>query len=95
MKPKAPWIVHKEKSSTFIVYSEEDDYAVARAFTDGKHSEDEVAELICRAVNSHDQLVAALKVADRFCGSLTSEECPDTVHNIIRLALAAAEGEGA
>ena len=35
----------------------------------------------------------ALKTADDFCGGLTSEECPDTVHIPIRSALAALEAD--
>jgi hypothetical protein len=48
------------------------------------------AAFIVKAVNAHDPMLAALKAANQFCGSLTAEECPDTVHVLIRKALAAA-----
>lgn len=51
---------------------------------------DEDLDFIVRAVNSHDALVEALKIANKFCGSLTSDECPDSVHIPIRAALALA-----
>lgn len=38
-------------------------------------------------------LLAALEIADKFCGSLTSDECPDSVHVPIRAAIAKAKGE--
>ena len=38
-------------------------------------------------------MLAALEIADKFCGSLTSDECPDSVHIPIREALAKARGE--
>jgi hypothetical protein len=38
-------------------------------------------------------MLAALEIADKFCGSLTSDECPDSVHIPIRAALAKARGE--
>lgn len=87
---KKPWIISKEKNNVYIVSSPDDEYAIARAFADGPHSAEEVANKIVRAVNSHDQLVAALKIAEKFCGSLTADECPDSVHIPIRAALAAA-----
>lgn len=33
------------------------------------------------------KLLSALRIADAFCGSLTSEQCPDSVHIPIRDAI--------
>ncbi len=38
-------------------------------------------------------MLAALEIADKFCDSLTSDECPDSVHIPIRAAIAKAKGE--
>lgn len=38
------------------------------------------------------ELLAALEIADKFCGSLTADECPDSVHIPIRAAIAKARG---
>ena len=38
-------------------------------------------------------MLAALEIADKFCGSLTSDECPDAVHIVIRDAIAKARGQ--
>lgn len=37
-------------------------------------------------------MLAALEIADKFCGSLTSDECPDSVHIPIREAIEKARG---
>ena len=42
-----------------------------------------------QAVAVNEQMYEALQVADRFCGSLTSDECSDSVHIPIRDAIAA------
>lgn len=38
------------------------------------------------------ELLEALRIADRFCGSLTSDVCPDDVHIPIRAAIQKALG---
>lgn len=37
-------------------------------------------------------MLAALEIADKFCGSLTSDECPDSVHIAILDAISKARG---
>ena len=51
----------------------------------------EADEVLAKERALREKLVAALKVANQFCGSLTSDVCPDAVHIPIRAALAAAE----
>lgn len=46
-----------------------------------------------RLIAAAPELLAALEIADKFCGSLTSDECPDSVHIPIRAAIAKAKGE--
>lgn len=40
----------------------------------------------------YPELLEALRIADAFCGSLTSDVCPDSVHIPIRAAIAKATG---
>ena len=46
-----------------------------------------------RLIAAAPELLAALEIAEKFCGSLTSDECPDSVHIPIRIAIAKARGE--
>lgn len=46
-----------------------------------------------RLIAAAPELLEALEIADKFCGSLTSDECPDSVHIPIRTAIAKAKGE--
>lgn len=57
--------------------------------TDGAAPSIEDRTLIAAAPDLYE----ALLIADKFCGSLTSDVCPDWVHIPIRSALAKARGE--
>lgn len=66
----------------------------------GRHNYKENAELIVRAVNSHDKLVTALEgMIDRYTGLVNCGDCgnwnPEEEKSVIaaREALAAAKGE--
>ncbi|MCZ8436850.1 hypothetical protein [Achromobacter xylosoxidans] len=45
-----------------------------------------------RLISAAPDMLAALEIADKFCGSLTHDECPDSVHIPIRAAIAKARG---
>ncbi len=53
----------------------------------------EIQRANARLIAAAPELLAALEIADKFCGSLTSDECPDSVHIPIRAAIAKAKGE--
>lgn len=52
------------------------------------------AEANARLIAAAPDLLSALRIADAFCGSLTSDVCPDDVHIPIRDAIAKATGSG-
>lgn len=45
------------------------------------------ADELRRLYAVNQELLKALKIADAFCGSLTSDDCPDSVHIPIREAI--------
>lgn len=46
-----------------------------------------------RKASCFDEMLEALRLADRFCGSLTSDVCGDEIHIPIRAAISKATGE--
>jgi hypothetical protein len=70
-----------------------EDIAVAADIADpltGKPS-----EANARLISASPEMLEALRIADAFCGSLTSDVCPDGVHIPIRAAIAKATLEAA
>lgn len=59
------------------------------------HAQERAIARVCAHECLQRELVEALEIADKFCGSLTSDVCPDWVHIPIREALAKARGEAA
>lgn len=47
--------------------------------------------IIHQLLQQRAELLEALKIADKFCGSLTADECPDSVHIPIRQAITRTE----
>ena len=91
--PLAPWLIIDEPGDSVCQTQQRVSLAIDQNQTERKAN----AALICRAVNSHDALVAALETFERICTrrwrSLPADTPEKQAIDAARAALALAKGE--